>query len=161
MTDCKYRLATPADELHILTAFSKMLRELEQYGHDILPTDENVDFFTARIFLPALSDNKHGIVLAFNGDECIGAILSTPEKTPVHTTPNRCVCYGEWVHPDWRRNGIGVKLQQVSYARLKELGFTSLVSNVLKMNVSGLRSHLKAGAEIIGYVTQVDLKAFE
>lgn len=157
MPSITYRLATPDDELHVITAFSAMLRELEPLGHDVLPTEGNVTLYWHRVFEPALHRNQHGIVLAFSGETCVGAILITPYTGVAETLPHTAIAYGEYVHPGYRRQGIGLHLQELSFERLRELGYVRVTSTIVADNVAGLHSHKKAGARVTGVVTTVDL----
>ena len=147
-----YRLATPADELHIITAFSRMLRELEPMGY-MQPTEANIDGTFELIFRPALASNRHGISLAFDENHaCIGAVLAVP------TTDKRAVNHGMWVEPRQRRAGIAKRLQTLAYERLHDLGFKNVLSTVIKDNVAGLRACMSADARIIGYITSTNLE---
>src|ERR1043165_217657 len=106
LTSTYNRPATLEDELHLLTCFSKMLRELEPLGHDILPTDHNLDFFWDQIFAPALDTGEHGIMLALADTEVVGASFFAPARSQVDVPPGRAIAYGLWVDPEWRRQGI-------------------------------------------------------
>lgn len=154
----RYRLATPADELHIITTFSKMLRELEPLGHNILPTDRNIDLFWQHIFAPALERDEHGIVVAFTEGECIGATFFTTESTKLDVTHRLATAHGAWVAPEHRQQGIAKRMQDIAHRRLADLGYERLISTVVNANKAGLRSAQAAGAEVIGYFTSVNLE---
>ena len=153
-----YRLATTSDELHIITMFSAMLRELEPLGHDVLPTDRNIDIFWNHIFQKAILEKRHGIVLAIAGDQPVACSFFTPDYNDIDTPPGRAVAHGIWVYPEYRRQNIAYHLQAIAHGRLKELGFNKLVSVVVKRNEAGLGSALAGGAQVIGYMTSVNLE---
>lgn len=151
-----YRLATLQDELHLLTLFSRMLRELAQVGHNILPTEHNIDTFT-QLFMDAILVDEHGIVLAFAGNECIGATFFTPDVSGVDTPGRVAVAHGTYVSPDWRKQGVAQAMQRMAHSHLSQLGYTKLVSVVMKDNEAGLKSALAVGAHVVGHFTSVNL----
>lgn len=152
-----YRVATPADELHVVTLFSRMLTELEPLGHDVLPTEANIDYFWEFVFLPALDKGTHGIILAFVDGDCVGATFFTPEFQELDVRGKRAIAHGQYVLPEHRRNGISWSMQQMAHSRLSKLGYTSLISCVMHDNVAGQRAAQEAGAVITGYLTTVNL----
>ncbi len=153
-----YHPATPADELHILAAFSAMLRELEPCGHDVLPTDNNVDRVYEGLLLPAMVANRHAIYLAFDGPRCVGATFCVPEPAGFDGPLGVVTSYGLWVHPDYRRQGIAGELQDHAHRKLRLLGFTALRSTVLVSNANGLANCQRQGYRHVGYLVELDLK---
>lgn len=152
-----FKLAGEGDDLRVINSFKAMLIELEELGHDVLPTDYNVSFFWEHVFEPEIRSGKHGIVLAIDDHECIGALFIVPERTRINTPKGRTIEYGIWIRPDHRRNGLSIELQQFGQQRLREFGFNQILSNVISNNVAGLASCRKAGAKIIGVVTAVSI----
>ena len=157
-TAVSYRLATPTDELHIITAFSRMLQELEPLGHDVLPTEANVDLFWERVFLPALASGRHGVALAFAEGECVGALIATGEKTPVQVPAGRATLHALWVHPTHRQQGVATALHERAAEALLTAGYTQLLSHVLMRNGAGLQTQFRAGARPLAYLTCIELK---
>lgn len=151
------KLAGDGDDLRVTRSFLAMLRELELLGHDVLATDKNVDLFWEHIFEPSIRKQDHGIVLAVHDHECIGALFIVPELTRVQTPGRRAIAHGAWVDPSFRRRGIALQMQEMSHARMKELGYRSVLSTVLSENTAGLASCRKAGAIITGFSTVVYL----
>ena len=157
-TSFTHAFATEADLTDVCVAFYAMLAELAPLGHDVLPTKRNAAWFGTNVFGPALDDGDHGIVLARDDDgACIGCTFFTPERSELELTPGRAIAHGIWVAPEWRREGLALLLQDVAHQRLRELGYTQLISNVVAGNVAGLKSAQKAGAQITGYMTTVYL----
>lgn len=155
-----YRPATLEDELHLTTVFSRMLRELEPMGHSILPTEHNLDVFD-ELFLRAIVLDKHGIVLAFTGGQCIGGVFSVSDPSGLDTAGKLAVNCGVWVDPAWRRQGVATRLQALSHTRLRRSGFKQVVSTVLKTNEAGFRAAIVAGAEVTSYYTTTNLQEAE
>lgn len=160
-TRLHYRPATEGDQLLVTAYFSRMLRELEPLGHDILPTEDNVAYFWGEVFEPALKSGEHGIYIAFAQDDPIGCTFFLPEQTVLDTPRKRAIAYGIWVEPDWRRLGVALRLQMHAHGRLCELGYEELVSNVVANNAAGLGSAQAAGAQVVGFMTSVRLKGAE
>lgn len=151
-------LATTDDLTDVCTAFHSMLHDLAPLGHDVLPTRHNVAWFAANIFEPALQGEDHGIYLArSDAGECIGCTFFTPDPTPLDTPVGRVTAHGIWIHPDHRRQGLALLLQDEAHQHLRQLGYTSLVSNVVAGNIPGLASAKAAGARVTGFMTTVEL----
>ncbi len=152
-----YRLATLEDELHITTAFSRMLRELEPLGHDVLPTNDNVSAYWEKVFKPALEAELHGVVLAFSGGECIGATLYTPEVIDLDVPPLRVTAHGLYVVPGWRAKGVAGALQKMAHQHLACLDFKCIVTHILLANGNGLANAVREGYKHAGYVVRLNL----
>lgn len=156
-TTISYRAAGLDDLAEIVSLFGRMLQDLQPLGHDILPTERNIVLCADHIFAPALLSDNHGIVLAMDGSEIVGASFFVPDQTPFQVKGKRSVAYGIWVDPGYRKRGIALALQEIAHNRLKERGFDSLISVVVYNNKAGLASCRKAGAKITGYFTTVYL----
>jgi hypothetical protein len=155
--DITYKFAGEGDDLRVIRSFSAMLKELAELGHDVLPTEANLDFFWEFVFEPAIRSGKHGIVLAIDDHDCVGALFIVPERSRIQTPENRAIAHGAWVDPTHRKLGIALKMQEMSHARMKELGYTQVISAVVSENAAGLASCRRAGAKITGFVTTVYL----
>lgn len=152
-----YRLARAEDELHLTTLFSRMLRELEEVGHNIPPTEHNILLFTT-LFMGAIERGEHGIALAFTSGECIGATFFLPDTSGLEMVGKLAVAHGAYVTPEWRGRGVAKRLQSLAHTHLANFGYTSLVSVVMKGNTAGLASATAAGAEVTGHYTNVNLQ---
>lgn len=150
-----FKLAGEGDDLRVINSFKAMLIELEELGHDVLPTDYNVAFFWEHVFEPEIRASKHGIVLAIDDHECVGALFIVPERTRIQVAPGRAIAHGAWVRPDHRRNGLALEMQRQSHERMRQLGYNEVISSVVSENSAGLASCRKAGAKITGVLTTV------
>lgn len=152
-----FKLASEGDDLRVMNAFKSMLIESHELGHDILPSDYNVSFFWEHIFEPEIHNGTHGIVLAIEGHECVGALFITPERSRIQTDKVRAIAHGVWVNPSHRRMGIAYDMQLEGHRRMRELGYAQVISSVVSQNSAGLASCRKAGAKVTGVLTTVYL----
>jgi GNAT superfamily N-acetyltransferase len=141
-----------------MTMFARMLHELQEVGHNVVPTERNLRIYWDQVFGPALELGKHGIVIALHWDRPIGCTFFTPDIGGLDSPGKLAVAHGTWVDPRHRREGLAKQMQAYAHARLRDLGYTQLVSVVMKENVAGLRSALSAGAEVVGHYTSVNLQ---
>lgn len=155
--DIQYKLADQGDDLRVMDSFMAMLHELSEIGHDVLPTEGNRQFYWEFVFEPAILSEKHGIVLAMDGEDCIGAYFAVPERSRIQTPPRRAIIHGAWVIPICRINGIATAMMEISHARLSELGCVSAYSNLLKRNTSSAALCVKMKAEFVASVVCFNL----
>jgi RimJ/RimL family protein N-acetyltransferase len=156
-TAIQFKLAEQSDAPRVRESFMASLKELFPLGHDIYPTEKNIDFFWEFFFEPAIVANRHGIVLATGSDECIGALFVVPERTRIDGPKWRAIHYGIWVHPEHRRKGISKAMQDVSFGRMRDLGCTQIYSTVLSNNAEAIAACEKSGAKISGFQIIIDL----
>jgi RimJ/RimL family protein N-acetyltransferase len=142
----EYRDATLDDLPAVGHVFSATLLDLQQFG-GIWPTAQNLQKFSV-LFKQALESGQHGIALAFDAGKCIGGVISISERVPLDGPENRAVCWGAWLDPDFRRKGIAAHLLEMSFARLKALGFSEVISDVSVNNLASLALCRKRRAQI-------------
>lgn len=128
------RLASIDDAIAIERVFYEMLRELAPYGHDIKPTQKNVDWFIQKDFLPSIAKGEHGIVLAGN----YGGVITTPERVAIDVPEKRAICWAAWVDPLHRKEGLASQMLNLSYNTMKALGYREVISHVLVDNVPSI-----------------------
>lgn len=152
------RPAKPRDEISVKTLFFDMLRELEPFGHDILPTQKNVNTFWTRVFLPSIRSRNHGIGIAsIDGD--VGVILMVPEfvGSEFDYVKQRGIDWGCFVRRDCRRRGIATDLRTWAIERMRESGASKIITHIRTRNIAGVESYRAIGAEFTGYEMEINL----
>lgn len=155
--EISYRLANGCDDLTLMGIFRLMLAELHELGNDIVPSERNIDFFWEHVFSPALESGAHGITMAFDEYKPVGVFFNAPSTSRIETRNKQAIAYGIWVDPAYRKQGVALKLQEMSHDKLKKMGIDEVISTVVADNHAGLASCKKAGATITGFLTTVFL----
>jgi GNAT superfamily N-acetyltransferase len=133
------RPATTDDGSDLILLFWKMLEELDQFGHDMLPTADNAWRFCTEVLAPGLVDKT--VIVADAGEpELAGALFWTLSDSGYETRYKAAVGYGTYVKPDWRGQGLATQMRQIGICRLKQLGVERLYGTVLMGNVAGRAS---------------------
>lgn len=71
--------------------------------------------------------------------------------------PDRADGIGVWVHKPYRRERVASDLKEFADAYTKDLGRKEVTGTVLAENEAGLRSALKSGFKVVGYMIRKDL----
>jgi GNAT superfamily N-acetyltransferase len=135
------RPATTDDMLDLVPLFWDMLKELDQYGHDMLPTANNAWMFCRDVLEPGLVDGT--VIVAEEKGQVLGALFWTLSDSGYETRHKAAVGYGTYVKPDWRGQGLATQMRQIGICRLKQLGVEKLYGTVLTGNVAGRASAAK------------------
>ena len=150
-----FDLATLEDELAIKEMMLSMLLDLEEFRHDVKPTDRNVDVYWDVVFKTAILNEKHAIILVRDEGRPIAGIIVIPERSVIEMRETRAVNYGIWVDPHYRRKGVATALQEMAHRLMKNAGITCVVSTVMYTNTGGIQACRAVGGNPIAYMTEV------
>lgn len=114
------RPATIADEPSFREMYFAYLKEMEQYGYDILPTQGYVDQYWNNTFLPAIVTGDPILVSEEDGVTVGFIAITAGESSKIAF--NR----GVYVKPEFRRRGIASGLFKSGLARCLERGVSRL-----------------------------------
>jgi GNAT superfamily N-acetyltransferase len=110
----KYRNYEPGDELHIVRLWN-----------DCLSTDPITKTRFRNLVLLDVNFDPRGMKLAFDDEDLIGCVYAVRRRLPMYQTDlesdNGWIPYF-FVHPDYRRRGVGSNLFQQAFEFLAENG---------------------------------------
>lgn len=136
--------------------WAQYLEEIHTQGGLVLPTPENL-----QVFGDLLSSYVRGNLFGFGllahlpeeGRPPAGCLLlgeNPGAGLPLRTTLGKtATLWGVYVHPTHRRNGVARQLQDYGRPLTKELGFQSVVSDLLDNPVAKANA-LNWGAQLSG-----------
>jgi GNAT superfamily N-acetyltransferase len=125
--------------------FLAMLKHLHQFGHDVPPTQENAEWFTDNVFLPAATKGDPVLIARIN-EAPVGAIFWC-RNPAMPGLEGSAFGYGTYVVAKYQRQGVGLALRTAAVECLKDLGVKRIIGAALKDNVAGHASLLSLGME--------------
>lgn len=143
------RRATPADAPAVAGLLNAVIAE---GGFSLLDTPFSVE--DERAFIDGLGD-RGLITLAEAGDDLVGFQTLEPWNAFVTHEFDHVATMGSWVAAGWRRRGIGRGLAAASFAAARELGFTTVFTDVRADNPGSLAFHLGLGFRVVGAGTRL------
>lgn len=152
------RPAVPSDRDVLSELFLSLLRHLDQFEYDILPTRENAGYFVDQVFLPA-AERGEAILLACHDEQPIGAIFCVIQTAPFELRWKQALGYGVYVEPAWRGRGLGHRLRQEAVTLLKAQGVQVLFEMAQLDNKAGLASISGEGSRPYAQMMRFDLDA--
>lgn len=116
-----------------------MLRDLAKHGHDMLPTQRNVDWMWENVCVPG-KDNSDPVLVACNGSDLIGLIIWTVPEAGFDMQKRRAVGWGTYVDPQHRLNGVCRDLRRAAMKILRARGIEEVWGTVMPTNTPGASS---------------------
>lgn len=156
-TQTVFRLASVADMEVVIEAFAAYLIAVDNFGHDVLPTEDNARTYWRDVFAPAINENRSYVILAEQEGQIIGALFWVIPCKFVELREPSAVDIGAWVDVDHRCNGVATSMRNFAVELLLERGIKTVVSTILKDNVAGLESYKKVGGKITGYMVEIPI----
>lgn len=135
------RVATISDVEFLKATYLLMLQELQQYGHDVLPTAKNAEAFTGVFVRPSLDGEQKtsAILIAEDNGVPVGVIYWVGNNGIFDIGP-QAFGHGTYVFPNWRLRHVASGLRKAASARLKALGFEKIVGTISVKNLPSFRA---------------------
>ena len=124
--------------------------------HDTCTYQEEPDTLEEREKWFAAHGPQHPVIVAEEAGQVVGwASLSpyNPRSAYRYTVENSI-----YLHPDWRRRGIGKLLLQELIDRARVLGYRAIIAGVSAEQVGSLQIHEKFGFIKVGHLNRVGFK---
>lgn len=147
----------PAEcEEQIEDCFYELLKALENYEFDLLPTRHNARVIAEQHLIPAW-ERGEPILMAFEGEKIIGATFTTYASENLQFRARFAYGYGTWVHPEHRKQGVAKALLEHVRAMLREAGIKRQEGMALVNNDASICAFQKMGFVPHGIVLRSDV----
>lgn len=159
MTEKKFdiRIARPEDRSTVVDLFLKLLRFLDQFEHDMLPTQENADTMADLILMPAAKEGDP-ILIAWDGAQPAGALFWAVQKLPYAARWTTAYGYGTYIEEAYRSQRLGTLLRTQGIKILKDKKIQRLMTMVLLKNEISVKASDKMGWEPFARIELTDIQ---
>lgn len=143
-TDILVKPASIGDRSILIDMHLKLLKFLEQFDHDALPTQKNVEYIIDNIIIPAIQ-NCDPILIAWHKDKPVGAIFWVILNSPLELKWKMAMGYGTYIEQAYRHQSVGSLLRKEGIRILKEKGVQKLIGMPHFANKVSLEASNKLG----------------
>lgn len=142
--DIEVKPATPEDRPMLIEFYFKLLKFLEQFEHDILPTPKNVEYIIDNIVLPGIQ-NKDPVLIAWHKNTPIGVLFWVTQNSPFEMRWRMALGYGTYIDDKYRHKSVGSLLRKEGIRILRAKGIQKLVGMPHFANKVSLEASNKLG----------------
>ena len=143
--DVAIAVARPQDRNLLIKMVLKLLKHLDQFEHDMLPTVENAEWMVETLLMPSAARGEP-ILIAWKDDSALGMTAWPIQVLPYASRFTLAYGYGTYVEPGYRREGVATRLRQVAMRLLKDKGIERVMIAVALRNTPSLASCEALGA---------------
>src|SRR5262245_19265596 len=129
VTELLIHKATADNRGVLIHCYLELLKDLDRFGFDMLPTRENAETMVDTVFLPS-ARNGDPILLAEKNGQTLGAIFWATLILPYASRWKAAFGYGTWVKKEFRRHGIATALRNEACRRLRTRGVQVVLGSV-------------------------------
>ncbi len=154
--DITIEIARAEDRDVLIAMFLKLLQYLDQYQHDMLPTQENAEWMVDTLILPGALRGE-GVLIAWQNKEPIGAVFWPIQHLPYQSRCKTAYGYGTYVDSAYRTSGLSKKLRAEAVSVLKAHDVKKVVGMTNVDNTISYESGKKFGFKDFAIVTILDI----
>ena len=158
LKNLRVREAGLRDEGLFRKLWAKYLKEQNEKGDLLLPSDKNLDAFT-QLFRLYVSDEQKGTVL-FVADQAV-SMWGDPVSFFELSTGPVATCFGIYVEPEHRQRGISNLFHEKAAEILRKHGFEYCSTAHLEGDELAVKSTAGAGREVHALASNVYWKLKE
>lgn len=145
-TKVEIKIARPEDRDIIKGMFLNLLQFLDQFDHDMLPTEKNAAHMTDKVFMPAAARGEP-ILIAWDQGNPVGGLFWAVNLTlPYESRWKSAYGYGTYLKEGYRSKKIGTEMREMGFKILKEKGVEKLYGTVLFKNQVSVKANDRLGA---------------
>ncbi|GEM_PF-5176649 len=121
------RIATLEDREILVKLYLNLLKFLDQFEHDMLPTRENAEWITDATFLPAAMRGE-AILIAWEGDKPIAGLFWPVQIIPYQCRWKMAFGYGIYIEESHRGKNLSTLLRKKAVEILKSKEVQKLIA---------------------------------
>ncbi len=133
------RPASAADRDVLVRMFLNLLKFLDQFENDVLPTEGNAELMVDTVFLPA-AERGEPVLIAWEGDKPVGAIFWILQQLPYRSRWKTAYGWGTYLEEGYREKKIGTMLRDRAKKILKSKGVQKLMGMVILKNKASVKA---------------------
>lgn len=144
MKKIEIRIASRGDREVLIKMFLNLLKFLDPFDHDMMPTRSNAEWITDTLFLPS-AERGEPILIAWDGSKAVGALFWLIQDFPYKARWRHATEYGIYVEEAYRGQKLGTQLREKGVKILRGKGVQKLFGMVNLKNEASLKASDKFG----------------
>lgn len=136
--------------------FLNLLKFLDQFDNDMLPTLPNAEFVADNIFMPAALRGEP-ILIAWEGKKPVGALFWPVQQLPYEARWKTALGWGTYLEEGYRGLKIGTGLRKRGVKLLKTQGVQKLLGMPILKNLVSVKASDRFGFVPFARVDTLDI----
>lgn len=145
--------ATLGDRETVISLYLELLQEMDRFGMDVLPTQENAEKYFDLFFKDGIEANDPILLLRVDGD-AVGGIFWPEQRSPFAMRKRVAMGFGVYVREEFQRNGYASKLRKEAKGILRDKGIDFVHGACLFGNAAGRLSAFRDGGREFGQMIE-------
>lgn len=156
-TKIEIKPARPEDREIVIDLFLKLLKFVDRFDNDILPTRKNAERMVDTVLLPAAARGEP-ILIAWEAVKPVGALFWAVQNLPYEVRWKTAYGYGTYIEESHRSQKIGTLLRKAGMKILKDKGVQRILGTTHLKNEVSIKANTRLGAIPFARVDYFEIK---
>lgn len=148
---------TKQDRDVVFYMFWQLLKSLDQYENDMLPTMENAAYMVDQVLMPAAM-REEAVLLAWDNENPVGGIFWCIQAMPYTTRWKIAMGYGTYIEKEYRGQRVSSLLRNTAIKILQEFGVEKVIGMPHLKNEQSIKTWQHCGAQPYARIDLLDIK---